>query len=92
MTDSLVTYLHDHLARSTFAINLAKSSHDQHGDGSLGEMAAELLPELEAGRAVLEDLIGVARRVAARTGRTKPFASGTHGSYGFLPVIPQSQA
>ena len=57
MSDSLATYLQDHLAGSNFAVELLKSLHDQHADDALGQFAAALLGEVEEDRAVLRRII-----------------------------------
>lgn len=56
MSDPLATYIHDHLAGSTHAIDLLKAIRDQQGDRPLGEFAAALLPEIESDRDVLRNI------------------------------------
>jgi hypothetical protein len=56
MNDRLTTYLHDHLAGSTVAIDLLGVLRDEHAGEPLGRLAAELLEEVEADRAVLRGL------------------------------------
>jgi hypothetical protein len=57
MSDSLSTYLHDHLAGSVHAIDLLESMRDQHPGEPLGQFAARLLIEEEADRDVLRELV-----------------------------------
>lgn len=57
MSDSLATYLHDHLAGSNFAIDLLEFLRDQHGGEPLSASAAALLAEVEEDRKVLQGLI-----------------------------------
>jgi hypothetical protein len=56
MSDSLATYLHDHLAGSVHAIDLLESMRDQHVGEPLGQFAAGLLIEIKADRDLLRDL------------------------------------
>ena len=60
-TDPLATYLQDHLAGAAAAIELLEMLRDQHEAESVGDLAAQLVAEVEADRGVLEAL---ARRVA----------------------------
>jgi hypothetical protein len=60
--DPLATYLEDHLAGATGAIELLGRLRDQHAGDRLGALAAQLLEEIEADHAVLEAL-------AARVGQ-----------------------
>jgi hypothetical protein len=60
MGKPLVTYLHDHLAGSKFAVQLLETINDEHADEPLGRFSAELLTEVEEDRGVLE---GIADRV-----------------------------
>jgi hypothetical protein len=55
MSDSLATYLHDHLAGANFAIELLEFLRDRHVSAS-GEIAT-LLTEIDSDRAVLQTLI-----------------------------------
>jgi hypothetical protein len=59
--DPLATYLQDHLAGGASAIELLEMLRDQHTGESVGDLAAQLLAEVEADRGVLD---GLARRVA----------------------------
>ena len=56
MSKPLVTYLHDHLAGSKFAIQLLEMIKDEHADEPLGRFSAELLAEIGEDRAVLQDI------------------------------------
>lgn len=56
MKDALATYLHDHLAGATFAVELLEALRDQHASEPVGELAAELLLEIEEDRGVLKML------------------------------------
>ena len=56
MSDPLATYLHDHLAGATLAIDLLKSLQ-RHKEGEpLGQFAKSLLADIEADREVLRGL------------------------------------
>lgn len=55
-SDSLATYLQDHLAGALHAIELLKSMRDHFSGEPLGTFAAELLAEVEADREVLARL------------------------------------
>jgi hypothetical protein len=72
MTNPLQTYLHDHLAGASLAIDLVGFLRDEHAGEPLGRFAAELLTEIEADRATL---IGLAIRVGTRPGRVKQAAA-----------------
>jgi hypothetical protein len=65
MSDSLATYLHDHLAGSNFAVELLEFLRDQHVGEPLGGFAATLLAEVEEDRKVLQGIID-------RTGNGSP--------------------
>lgn len=56
MKDPLSTYLHDHLAGATFAVELLEALRDQHPSEPLGVFAGELLLEVEKDRLVLQQL------------------------------------
>ena len=58
MSDSLETYLHDHLAGSNFAIGLLEFLRDQHASEPLSDHAAALLAEVEQDRKTLQEIIG----------------------------------
>lgn len=72
MTDSLGTYLHDHLAGATYAIDLVGFMRDQHSDDDLGRFAAEILAEIKQDR---DTLRGIAERVGASGDALKEAAS-----------------
>jgi hypothetical protein len=72
MSDSLATYVRDHLAGAVLAINLLEALRDQHASEPLGQFAAGLLSEVEADRAVLQ---GLAERVGAGSSRLKEAAA-----------------
>jgi hypothetical protein len=57
MSDSLSTYLHDHLAGSNFAVDLLEFLRDQHAGDPLGAFAATLLVEVKRDREVLQGII-----------------------------------
>ncbi len=65
MNDPLTTYLHDHLAGSTFAVDLLGSLRDHYSDDALGQFASRLLSELEEVRAMLQ-------RIVERVGKGSP--------------------
>jgi len=58
MSDSLAVYLHDHLAGSSFAVELLEFLRDQHAGQRLGDSAAAILAEVEEDRKVLQEIIG----------------------------------
>jgi hypothetical protein len=72
MNDRLTTYLHDHLAGSTVAIDLLTVLRDEHTGEPIGGLAAELLEEVEADRAVLR---GLAERLGAPSNPVKEAAA-----------------
>jgi hypothetical protein len=63
--DPLATYLEDHLAGGTGAIELLGRLRDQHAGERLGALARQLLEEIESDHAVLEAL---AARVGQKAG------------------------
>jgi hypothetical protein len=60
MTKPLVTYLHDHLVGSKFAVQLLETIKDEHAEEPLGRFSAGLLTEVEEDRSALQ---GIADRV-----------------------------
>ena len=56
MQSPLVTYLHDHLAGSSFAVELLKSLHDQHPN-SLGVFANDMLTDVRKDQATLLSIV-----------------------------------
>jgi hypothetical protein len=57
MSEPLATYLHDHLAGSTFAIELLGSLRDQHGHTDLGAFAAAVLADVQEDQQVLQKIV-----------------------------------
>jgi hypothetical protein len=57
MNDRLVTYLHDHLAGSHFAINLLDSLHDQYRNEELGTFASAICGEIREDQSTLQKII-----------------------------------
>jgi hypothetical protein len=57
VSDTLASYLTDHLAGSNFAVELLQFLRDQHAGEPLGASAADLLSEIEDDRKVLQTLI-----------------------------------
>lgn len=57
MTESLVTYLQDHLAGARFAVTLLGDLSAQENAPDVARFAAELLSQIEADRAVLEGVL-----------------------------------
>lgn len=55
MSDSLATYLHDHLGGARFAIELLQAMHENRKN-PLGHFAAQLLADVEADRDTLQRL------------------------------------
>ena len=56
MADPLATYLEDHIAGASYAIDLLGVIRDQHAGEPLAEFAAGMLAEVEADEAVLKEL------------------------------------
>lgn len=65
MSEPLVTYLHDHLAGSNFAINLLETLRDHYANEPLGEFASRQLVMLEEDRTIL-------RQIVERVGKGSP--------------------
>ncbi|MEQ1353806.1 MAG: hypothetical protein ABLT11_07300 [Candidatus Acidiferrum sp.] len=61
MSDSLATYLQDHLAGAAYAIDVVEFMRDKHKDQELGQFASTLLVEIAADRDTL-------RQIAERAG------------------------
>jgi hypothetical protein len=57
MSDSLATYLHDHLAGSNFAVELLESLRDRYRDKELGSFAQALLRDIKQDQQVLLNII-----------------------------------
>ena len=56
MSNSLVTYMHDHLAGARFAINLLESLRGEKQQPEVQRLADELVREIEEDRQILEHL------------------------------------
>lgn len=56
MKDPLATYVHDHLAGATGAIELLEALVDRHSTDSLGHFSRDLLVEVTKDKVVLEQL------------------------------------
>jgi hypothetical protein len=54
--EAFATYVRDHLAGAVAAVNLLETLRDLHAGEPLGQFAAELLVEVEADRAALQEL------------------------------------
>jgi len=57
MTDSLTTYLHDHMAGANFGVDLLAALADRNSDNPLGPFAYAMRMEVEQDREVLRHLI-----------------------------------
>ncbi len=57
MSDSLQSYLHDHLAGSHFATNLLGALQEQYKKEPLGEFAGTMLVEVAQDQKILEQII-----------------------------------
>jgi hypothetical protein len=57
MTEPLATYLHDHLAGSTFAISLLDSMQDEHAGQPLGDFAEKAAVEIREDQDALKSII-----------------------------------
>lgn len=71
MSESLASYLDDHLAGARGAIDLLEVMRDRHEGESLGRFTNELLQEIEEDRQLLRDLarkVGVESNVLKETG------------------------
>lgn len=72
MKDPLATYVHDHLAGATGAIELLEALGDRHTDDPLGQFSRDLLVEIEKDKLVLQQL---AERLNADSNVLKEAAS-----------------
>jgi hypothetical protein len=72
MSDSLTTYLQDHLAGALHAIELLKAMREHFAAEPLGTFAAEVLAEVEADREVLATLT---ERVGGSAGGMKEWGA-----------------
>ena len=68
MTDTLATYLHDHLAGAEHALETLQNIGERHANEPLGQFAAELHGEIDADRNVLR---GLAERIGAGSSKVK---------------------
>ena len=57
MDDPLVSYLHDHRAGSSFAVELLEKLADEFSATLSGDVAGELLEDVQADRQILHELI-----------------------------------
>jgi hypothetical protein len=64
MSESLVTYLNDHLGGAQIAIQILETMRDQHKDKKLREFATILLPEIQADD---ETLRSIASNIGSRS-------------------------
>jgi len=100
MSDSLGTYIHDHLAGATIAVETLKSMLDRQRGTPLAEFAAKLLVDVEADRETLKNLaeiIGagpatlkeIASWLAERAGRFKLNQDSSHslGTFEALELL-----
>jgi DNA-binding transcriptional ArsR family regulator len=82
MDDPLAVYLHDHLAGSSFAVELLEKLASEFTGTSSGDIARELLEQVRIDRSTLEQLIAKVRKatpdlydalgwIAERMSRTK---------------------
>ena len=71
MSDSLATYLHDHLGGAKAAIDLLEAMGDQQKDEQLRDFAVYLLAEVQVDRDKLRDL---AEKVGSGSSNLKEFA------------------
>jgi hypothetical protein len=65
MSNPLGTYLHDHLAGAAFAIDLLQALQGRYSDEALGQLASNLLVEVEQDRETLQ-------RIIDRVGKESP--------------------
>jgi hypothetical protein len=65
MDNPLAVYLHDHLAGSKFAVEMLEKLSSEFGGTCGGDVAAELLVQVQADRKILEQLI-------EKTGKAHP--------------------
>ena len=72
MSDPLATYIEDHLAGGTYAINLLEAMRDQYAGDPLGQFATSMLVEVSADHATLKEL---AQRIGAGSSGIKSMAA-----------------
>jgi hypothetical protein len=72
MSDSLGTYLHDHMAGALHAVNLLEVLRDRYDGQELGSFASGLLVEIKADRETLRE---IADRVGVGASELKELAA-----------------
>ncbi len=72
MSGQLETYLHDHLAGAKFAVQLLENLRDETPDAGISQLAADLLVQIEADRAVLAELV---EQIGGKTSTVKEVAA-----------------
>jgi len=94
MSDSLATYLHDHLAGSNFAVELLEFLRDQHAGEPLGASAAALLAEIGQDRETLQGIIDrvggnapVLKEAAAWVGEKLSELKLSRGAFGTFEAL-----
>lgn len=83
MSDSLATYLHDHLAGAAYAIDLVEFMRDKHKGHELGQFASTLLVEITQDRDTLRQ---IAERVGASGSTLKELATWVGEKVGRLKL------
>jgi hypothetical protein len=71
MSDSLATYLNDHLGGAQIAIQLLEAMREQHDDREFREFASALLPEIQTDDYTLQSIaekIGSGPNIAKQAG------------------------
>lgn len=94
MTDSLTTYLHDHLAGSNFAVDVLEFLRDQHSGNSPGASVSALLAEVLEDRKELQGIIDraghsypVLKEVAAWFGEKLSRLKLSRGDFGTFEAL-----
>jgi hypothetical protein len=82
-SDQLTIYLHDHLAGSTFGVELARRAARENRGTPYGAFLADLAREIEEDRAALVDL---SRRLGAGRDEIKALVSWTAEKLGRLKL------
>jgi hypothetical protein len=72
MSDPLATYIEDHLAGATYAIDLLEAIRDRYAGDPLGQFAGSMLVEVTADHATLKEL---AQRIGAKSSGLKGMAA-----------------
>ena len=67
--EHIATYLNDHLAGATGAVELLEHLEKEHADTEVGRLAAELRADVEADRQTLESLMDRLQVARSRTRR-----------------------